>query len=977
MLLHREQGDRLIRLAFCALALFFSLFASQANSAQERYDYDALGRLIRVIDEQGRVTEYVYDAAGNILQVIAGTGSAEAPTIASISPNAIRRGETKAIQIGGTGLSGVQASITDPGLDISNLISSSTQVTFNLTATASALLGPQQITLSNAAGSATTTITVSGVLPVLGMSPLPIAVPPNGSARNFFVSLSIPDNVDHIINVASANTAIATVSPPSVTIPAGQTEVIVSIAGQSAGTTAINLTSATIAGTSVPVFVTSEFTGLTTSFAKALGVVLEGTPGGTPTTFGPFASPLVGVVVGAYLDNVAPKTLAIGTGPTPLVITGVGLEGVTAVSIQPADGLTLGAISVAPDGRSVTVPVTVAANAATTVRKVVLAGAQQPYIAARPGADQVQITLSPPEILSMDPIFATIGTTGATLTVRGRNLQAAQSVSFTPGTGISVSNTPVVNVDGTILTIVYSINPLAQAGDHVVTVITSGGSSGTAATAANTFHVINEVQAVYTPIASPLLGVVLQDGSAPPPQTLNAYSSLLGVSVGAVATAISPAVGITGQSVNLAITGFELNGVTAVQLVPPDGITAGSLSVAPDGRTANVSLTIAADAPQTLRTVRPLAGSTAVPFTNSNAALFRVSAPLPEFDWISPVVLEVGAPAVTLTIQGRNLQNATSVRIDPPTGITVSPPTVNAQGTQVTFTISAAAGSATGPRAVILAVPAGESPSVLSAANTLTLVTSIVGNVTPVVSPIVGVVLQDGSTPPPSSIGPIVSPALGVVLQDPNPPPPPQDMVYALNLGVAVGPFASGIQVPSLTPNSAGTLVISGVGLSDVTAVQVLPSTGVTVGALTIAPNGSQVSAPLTLSGAAVGLYGVRLLRGTELVPFIPPGNNTLRVGVAVPAIESITPIFASRGETITMTIRGHDFQGLTAVTATPSTGLFIDNTPTVNANGTEVTVRIGIASDAPEGGRLINVITPAGVSTAFDPAANTFTVFP
>lgn len=112
-----EWGRRISRLACCALALLFSLFSAQGHAAQERYDYDALGRLIRVIDEQGRVTEYVYDAAGNFLQVISGAGGAQMPTIASISPNSIRRGETKAIQITGTGLTGVQVSVSDPGLD--------------------------------------------------------------------------------------------------------------------------------------------------------------------------------------------------------------------------------------------------------------------------------------------------------------------------------------------------------------------------------------------------------------------------------------------------------------------------------------------------------------------------------------------------------------------------------------------------------------------------------------------------------------------------------------------------------------------------------------------------------------------------------------------------------------------------------------------------------------------------------------------
>jgi len=61
-----HQGSRLARLAFCGLTLFFLLFAAVTGAS--RYDYDALGRLIRVIDEQGRVTEYVYDPAGNLTQ---------------------------------------------------------------------------------------------------------------------------------------------------------------------------------------------------------------------------------------------------------------------------------------------------------------------------------------------------------------------------------------------------------------------------------------------------------------------------------------------------------------------------------------------------------------------------------------------------------------------------------------------------------------------------------------------------------------------------------------------------------------------------------------------------------------------------------------------------------------------------------------------------------------------------------------------
>src|SRR5713101_7979611 len=103
-----------------------------ADAGQERYDYDALGRLIRVIDEQGRVTEYVYDAAGNLLQVIVG-GTAPAPAIVAVTPSSLRRGETKAIQVTGTGLSGVAVAVADPGLRVSNVSDTLAQVSFTLT----------------------------------------------------------------------------------------------------------------------------------------------------------------------------------------------------------------------------------------------------------------------------------------------------------------------------------------------------------------------------------------------------------------------------------------------------------------------------------------------------------------------------------------------------------------------------------------------------------------------------------------------------------------------------------------------------------------------------------------------------------------------------------------------------------------------------------------------------------------------------
>jgi len=745
----------------------------------------------------------------------------------------------------------------------------------------------------------------------------------------------------------------------------------VSVTGRSVGNAAINLSSPLLAPTSVPVFVTAEFSGVSTSFALPLGVT-KGEVAGAATPLGPFTAPLVGIARGAYIASVSPGRFPAGSGPTNLVITGNGLGDVTGVAITPSDGLTLGPISVAPDGRSVSVPVTVAANAPTTVREVKLAGASQPYIAARPGAEQILITRAPPEILSIDPINAPVGSTAMTLTVRGRNLQAAELVALTPSNGIAVSNSPSVSDDGTLLTIALTVGQFAPTGPRVVTVTTPGGTSAAAPGPANTFTVVNEIQAVRTPIAAALVGVVVEEAApAAAPQT--AFASQLGVAFGPVATGISPAVGIVGESVTLTISGFGLTGVTAVQVLPSDGLTVAAPSVAPDGLSVTVPISVAPGAAQTLREVRVLAGNSQVLFADPAAPLFRVSPPLPVFDSMSPIVLQVGAPAVTLRVLGRNFLNATQVRTLPNTGITVSPPTVDS-ATQVSFTISAAAGAAIGPRAVILATPAGESSSTLTAANTLTLVNTIQGAVTPIIAPTVGVLLQDNAPPPTQTFGPFASPDVGVVLET-APEAPAPNVARANNVGVVLGPFSNGVQIPPLTPTSTGALVISGVGLGDVTAVQIVPPTNITVGTLTIAPDGTRVTTPLTLSGASAGPRAVRVLRGSQEVPFEPAGTDFFYIGVATPSIDSITPIVERRGQTFTMTLRGQDFQDVIAVTASPGAGISIDNAPSSNQAGTEVTVRISIAPGAPLGSHVMQVHTRGGSTTDQAVPANTFTV--
>jgi hypothetical protein len=418
--------------------------------------------------------------------------------------------------------------------------------------------------------------------------------------------------------------------------------------------------------------------------------------------------------------------------------------------------------------------------------------------------------------------------------------------------------------------------------------------------------------------------------------------------------------------------------VSAVALSPSDGVTIGVPAVSADGRTVTVSLTIAANAPQTLRALRVRAGALDVPFSDPSAAQFSITAPPPSIESVTPLVYTIGAAPLEMTVRGTNLQAAQLVRALPADGVAISPPAVNSAGTELTATISIAPSAAPGARVIVVATAAGESSSTPISANTIQLAAKTAGSVTPVVAPSVGVVFGNAPATPPAPVGPIVSPALGVVLQDPSPPPPPQDTVRAALTGVAVGPFATAVQATPLSPNTSGTLTIFGNGLAGVTAVAIVPPADVSRGLLQIAPDGSQVSLPITVQPAAVpGVRGVQLFRGADQVPFIPAGGNTFAIGVGVPSIDSIAPILGGRGQTVGLTIRGRNFQQLRAVTALPAAGLFIDSTPSVNAAGTEITLQIGIASDAPLGGRVIRVVTPGGSSTADALPANTFTVQP
>lgn len=955
--------------------LLLPLAAGALLAAEQSYDYDALGRLVRST-ASGSSVEYRYDAAGNLLEVT-GNLPVAAPLVTLVTPDSLRRGQSGQITLNGDGLA--YSSVTSPSFafTLNGVSASPAMLNFNLAVADDAPLGAHTFAVSNSAGSANFVLAVNPKLPTLSIAPLPLAVAPDNVPRSFSIALSNPDTVAHTVDLVTSNAAIATVSPASLSVPPGQTTVLASVTGVSGGSTTLTLSSPSLQTVQAPVFVTTEFAGINTSHAPLLGVVLEKPPQPpAPQTIQLGARAAVGVVVGGHIRDIEPKAVPRGASMT-LTLFGKGLETATAVSLAPAEGVTLGNLTAAPDGLSATLSVNVAENASATLRQVVLSdSAGNRFPAARADSDRLLIAYPAPVIESITPMFGTIGAP-MTVTLRGRNLQQGK-VQLSPGTGIQVDGSPVVSGDGTMMTFNLGIGSFTALGEHLVWVSTPGGMSTTDKGPENTFTVVTSLDQSVTPITAPLVGVLLQGHTEPSSQDFGLHASSVGVAVGPVVIGMAPRAGIIGETVNLSLKGQELANVTELIFAPAEGITLQSVTPSTDGNSVSASIVISPTAPKVVRTVRALAGGVAIPFSDASQAQFQVTAPLPRIDSVTPVNLAVDSGPVTLTVRGVNFKDASLVSVLPAAGITVSqPPVVNADSTEITVNVTVSGVTITGQRVVTVAAPAGTTDSIATPANTLNIVNTLGDAITPIQAPSLGVVKLD-DTPPPAIDSLLASSDVGVVLQAEPPPPATQDVFLGnARLGVAIGPVAKTLQAGVLRPGISGTLTVSGVGLDAVAAVGINPATGITLGAPLIQPDGLSLSLPITLAAdAPAGVKELTLSNGTSPVLFTEAAAARFIVSGGEPRIDSITPILARQGDTVTLTARGAYLNHAT-VLIEPAAGVVLGSALTVNADGTELTLGVYVPADAAQGGRVVRVQTPGGITTDQAAPANTFTVFP
>lgn len=398
MLTKRLPRLRTSMLRYSVSILAACLTAALAYAGEGYFGYDEFGRILRSIDEQSRATEYSYDPAGNITGIRTGL-PAPAPTISTVTPNNLRRSESRVMKVTGANLLGVSITSTDSGLHIDKdaRYSTDTSVTFTLTATAVAIIGQTALTFTTKAGSTQALVTVNPAMPSVITAPAPLAVPPDSVTRQFALRLSHADTIPHSLMLSVADPTLAMASS-TVSIPAGATEASVQITGLKAGETLVTMASNTL-GTSVTyAYVANDYAEMNKSRAKPLGIVVQEPATTVATSITPFAAPLlgvlkqepvaapasvtispmvaasVGVALGGVVTGMTPNTAAVGQ-TFALTVNGVDLHNVTAVQFSANTGITVYPPVIASDGRSLSVNVSIAADAPQMLRQVqVIAG---------------------------------------------------------------------------------------------------------------------------------------------------------------------------------------------------------------------------------------------------------------------------------------------------------------------------------------------------------------------------------------------------------------------------------------------------------------------------------------------------------------------------------------------------------------------------------------------------------------------------
>ncbi|MGR9106625.1 MAG: hypothetical protein ACU843_06795 [Gammaproteobacteria bacterium] len=952
-----------------------------------------------------QITEYRYDPRGAITHTFSEV-SDQAPLITDITPTVLRQGRQHPIIANGAGLRKVQISADDPDLVISDVQSDNLQVRFTIIVGNSAVLGEHSLTFATRLGSTIQSITVFPPLPEITLNPAPIGAPVSGLPVDLDIRLNKPDIVDHSLVLRVDNPDIAETQPGSVTIAAGSTRAdeAVRIRGLQKGASTLTLSSTTLDPFSTRIFVTEPYRpepGSHSTFSEPVGI-LRGQNASPPALFlrGPFATRLgiskpasalagdtrlppllstsLGVAKGAVVFGLNPRVLIADGQPVQIKIFGTRLAGIEKVAIDPPDGISIGPLMIAADGSFVTFTVTVEPGVTLGLRRIILILGNEKILAIDPQAVQIAIVRGAPEIEAIDPIVVTRFSKNE-MVIRGKNFDFSPALKIMPAEGITIAQPIQVSANRNEIRAAIAVDELAPLGDRIVSVETGAGVTSSLPSPDNTLTVVNGPTRQTDSLVAPLLGVLRTTDPREKPSPLDVRNPPLGVVRGTHIASLSPATQPIGSDFILTISGSGFNTVDSVTFVPADGLFTGIPSVAGDGSSLRVPVSIGFDAQPILRRVLVQSQNSTIQASPVGADRFQVTGFAPVITSLSPNFLVAGEDFVRLQIRGRMLHGVTSVAVLPSEDLIIGPPMVNAEGTVVTLDIRAGSLARIGLRSLIVTTADGDSSDSQSPANLLQILATAPTEFNALVSATVGIEKRATSLPRTGSERLISTSLLGIVRNTPPLPGTPTELHHHSGpLGVLVGAAVTGLFPRLASVGNRVMLTIDGFGLDQVTNLSLNPPDGLLVAdSFSIDATGRQLTVSVEVSpDAQLTEREIILATMRGKLPFVDNENSRLMITGLLPIIQSIDPIQQFPGSSLMLTVRGLNLQNAIAIKSTPGDGIDFGSIQ-VNPEGSQLQAPMVILPTAPTGPRVISVLTQAGTTDSRATPANTFTVLP
>jgi hypothetical protein len=487
------------------------------------------------------------------------------PTLTSISPSTGSQGSSVPVTLSGTGfVAPLTANLSGSGITVSNVsVVSSTQATATLAIAVSAGVGPQNVSVTTAAGTSSSVafnVTAAAGAPALtSISPssgsqgssVPVTLTGTGFVAPLTVNASGTGITVSNVSVVSSTQATATLAIAA-SAGVGQHNVSVTTTAGTSGTTPFTVNAASglptltgLAPSSGALGTSVNVTLIGTNFTSASQVRLQGS-GLSQTNIVVVSSTQItatynissSAATGAH--NTWVVTSAGSSNMLTFTVTGAG-SAPTLTSVTPNSGVQGAAVSVTLAGTNFIAGATVGATGSgITVSNVTVTSSTQITATltlaanATLGASSISVTTSggvsntvpftvnaaAPTLTSVTPNNGAKGT-AVNVTLAGSGFMTGATVGVT-GSGITVGNVTVVS--GTQITATLTIAAGATPGAYNLSVTTSGGTSNTAAF------------------------------------TVNGASGL------PTLTAVTPASGARGTSVNVTLTGTNFTSASQVRL---------------------------------------------------------------------------------------------------------------------------------------------------------------------------------------------------------------------------------------------------------------------------------------------------------------------------------------------------------------------------------------------------------------------------